>query len=711
MHRRTVQSPAAPPRPESVPLPDLLDRAVVAAFAALVVARPLVAGDDPGRLRLTSPGGPLSFNLCLFGVLVAALLWRAAYGRTRPIRLSVVALLLANIANVGVVAWLSSQMGDRYARPGVFVFWEWVAVAVALLLTRWVVPSLSDGRGLLNVLLATAVSVAGLGIYQALSHHLGLPTSDVGMPQSVHDLAGDDEFYPDLNRPPPQSTTPRGTFDSTETFLVYLFLMLPAAVAVSRARRGTAWARWVPAVPVVLILGAVAALLGRPFEVERHLDAAVNLIGEHPWLGVGPGNFSRAAPGALAPHSAWLGLAATTGLVGLGVFVGALAAGALAFRRPADPDPWELPPAGPRWEFYLGGIAGLLLGFIWNAGAIPPEAPPDELFKLGASAVLRAILWFAAFALLETVRSAPKALIRAILIGLAFALLFGLLSDAPGRPTILFLVAVMLALAVSFRHSPEPARTEGTWTKPVLVAGVIAAVGLAVAFLVTAAVPGWATASAVREARMSSRHFPEAPAKRGRERPGPERANALSNAEGYLRGNILKPLTDAADRDPGNAPLLLEIARWQRPLWQYQLLTDREGAARIAKDTRQRAERAGQLDPRNLSWQRNLFEALLLYRRYSTAKEAERIVALNKLIAQIAEREPESEVPLRFRVVQMLLDRGEADTLEPEVTRLFELNRAEGHGHLAENQKEEVIQRSKKVLQKLPKALEEEWVR
>src|SRR5262245_14705804 len=148
MHRRTVQSPAAPARSESIPLPDLLDRAVVGTFAALVVARPLVAGDDPGRLRLTSPGGPLSFNLCLFGVLVAALLWRAAYGRARPIRLSVVALLLANIANVGVVAWLSSQMGDRYARPGVFVFWEGVAVAVGVLLMRWVVTWLSESRAM-----------------------------------------------------------------------------------------------------------------------------------------------------------------------------------------------------------------------------------------------------------------------------------------------------------------------------------------------------------------------------------------------------------------------------------------------------------------------------------------------------------------------------------------------------------------------------------
>src|SRR5262245_30811780 len=190
MHRRTVlTTPGRPAPAETVPLSALLDRAVVATFAALVVARPLVPGDDPGRLRLTTSGGPLSFNLCLFAVLLGAVLWRAAYGRSRPIRLELAALLLAG---VGVVAWASSQIVDRYARPGLFIGWEWVAVAVAFLLTRWLGSSLSDSRGFLNVLLATAVSVAGLGIYQSLSHHIGLPTTDLAIPSAVRELAGSD---------------------------------------------------------------------------------------------------------------------------------------------------------------------------------------------------------------------------------------------------------------------------------------------------------------------------------------------------------------------------------------------------------------------------------------------------------------------------------------------------------------------------------------
>src|SRR4051812_1706280 len=98
-----VRQPA--PLAPTVPLPALLDRALVGALAALAVARPLVAGDDPGRLRLTDGTGPVSFNLCVLVLLVAVALWRAAYARTRPAGWAVVPLLLAG---VGVAAYVSS---------------------------------------------------------------------------------------------------------------------------------------------------------------------------------------------------------------------------------------------------------------------------------------------------------------------------------------------------------------------------------------------------------------------------------------------------------------------------------------------------------------------------------------------------------------------------------------------------------------------------
>ncbi|MBO0700408.1 MAG: hypothetical protein J2P46_18570, partial [Zavarzinella sp.] len=433
MHRQAAR--AAPASKPSPPVSLILDRTLVGSLAALVVARPLAAGDDPGRLRLTSGTGPVSFNLCVFLVLVGAVLYRAAYGRRRPLlRWAVVPILFAG---VGVVAFVSSQQGDRYARPGLFVAWEWGAVAAGVFLTRWLVPSGSDSRGLMNALLATAVSVAGLAVYQAVGDRLDLPTMDVVVPPESATLAGDDEFYPQLNRPLTPPTGPKGTFDSAETLLAFLFLVLPAALATYRARRTSWWGRWAVAIPGALIVAAVAVLLGRPFGgTSESWRAAADLIMAHPLLGVGPENFSRSATDALAPPSAWLGLAATTGIIGLGLFVLAVLFAFRAGLRSTPPAAEEPPVAGPRWEFYFGGVAGLLLGFLWTFGETPAEAPAGEVFKLGAAAVFRAILWFTAFALLESIRPAPRDLGRAALGGVAFVLAFGLFSNAPGRPTV-----------------------------------------------------------------------------------------------------------------------------------------------------------------------------------------------------------------------------------------------------------------------------------
>lgn len=705
-----MQRPNRLPGPKPVPLPPLFERALVGAFAALVVARPLVPGDDPERLRLTTSGGPVSFTLCMLLVLIGFAVWRVASGRGRPATWPLVPLLLVG---VGVAAFASSQLKDRYARPGVFVAWEWLALAVAVYLTRRLTTSIGDSRGLLNAILATAVSVGGLAVYQATADRLGLPTVDVVAPPENIPLAGDDEFYPELNRPPGPSKQPRGTFDSPETLFIFLVLVLPTALAFAKARRTSAWRRWVVAVPLVLIAAAAAALWARPFgDMQGRWSAPFGLVVKHPILGVGPGNFSRLAPDVLTPHAAWLGLAATTGLVGLGLLAATVVIAMREARPVTGPDPVGPPAAGARWEFYLGGMAGLVLGFVWSFGAMPAEAPPAEVFRLGASAIGRAVLWFAAFALLETFLPTRAMLGRAILVGAGLVLVFGLVSDAPGRPTILFPLFVLLALGANVRLALVPALADGGWTRPVRVARVFAVAGLAVAQLVTAALPAWATADSVRQARMASRLYPDRHREIERARPGPERATALTRARGFLLESIIGPLREASDRDPGNAALQLELARWRRPLWEYQLTADPANAARVADDIRRAGERAHQLDPHNLAAQRGLFEALALFRKNSSTRAAERIAQLNRRIELLAQRDPDLEVPLRFRVVQMLLDvREREDVIRPEITRLFELDRAGSHGRMTPEQKAELIEKAKAAMRNVPPIVLEEWTR
>jgi hypothetical protein len=703
------RKPHQAPEPVPVAIPLLLDRILVGAFAALVVARPLVAGDDPGRLRLTSGSSAVSFNFCLFLVLLGAILWRAAYGRGLGIRSAVVPVLLAG---VGVAAFVSSQLGDRYARPGIFIAWEWIALSAAVLLTRGLVSSIADSRGLLNVLLATAVSVAGLGVYQALSDSVGLPTVDVTVPPESVTLAGDDEFYPVLNRPIAMVKTTRGTLDSPESLLLFMFLMLPAGLALARAGRGDSRGRWAVAIPVVLAAGAVAALLAGPFEIKGNpWSAGFDQVGRNPILGIGPGNFSRVAPDVLVPHSAWLGLAATIGLVGFGLFTVAVVLALRASWPPLASDKPEPLPTKTRWEFYLGGIGGLILGFVWLVGDMPAEAPPNEIFKLGASAIIRAVLWLGAFALLETVRANPRALCRAILVGVTFVFGFGLVSDSAGLPTLLFPMWVMLALAMNFRDGAPAVVPEGKWTRPILLTGVTAALGLAIVFFVMAALPAWATSSGVRQARMSSRNFAEKYRQVGLARSGPERANAHTAASRVLAYNILNPMLEAAFRDPGNAALWLEISHWRRPLWEYELRADPEAALRVADQTLRAADRADRLDAKNPAAKRNLFEALLLFRDRSSVLETERVFVLKRLVGQLAERDPTTEVLLRYRLLIVQLDRGGADELKPEITMLFELNRQKDRGQLTADQKLELINQAKRVMRDLPTKVLEEWAR
>jgi hypothetical protein len=712
MNRQTPKVAEPPAKP--IPFPLIFERVLVGAVAALVVARPLVTGDDAGRLRLTSGGGPVSLNLCLLIVLVAAGAYRLAYTGSRPSRWDfMVAPLL--LIGIGVTAFASSRLGDRDARPGLFISWEWIALGVAVYLVRRVTASTHDSHGLLNVLLASAVSIGGLGIYQWLASPIGLPTLDVAPPELRPELAGNDEFYPELNRPAGDLRPVRGTFDSPETLLMFMFLTLPAGLVIARAGRRTNRGRLLLFVPGVLTIAAAATLLGGAFDTQRRpWSSAFELIGQFPAFGVGPGNFTRMVSAAGHAHSAWLELAATTGLVALGLFAVAVAVAiwqAWPCRAPITDD---TPPAATRWEFQLGGAAGLALGFVWAFGEMPAEAPSTEVFTLGAAAVFRAILWFAAFALLETARPSPKGLCKAILTGVAFVLIYGLVSEAPGRSTLLFPAFVLLAIAANLRGR-LPERPDNRWAKPWRVIGILFALGLTIAYLVTACLPAWSTASAVRQARMASRHFPERDREVDRAPAGPMRANALIAARGYLLANIIFPLKDAAERDPQNAALWLEIARWQRPLLRYQFFTEPQRAGKLTLDMLETAERARRLDPNSPAANRNQFETLITFRRRAFTRDPELASALNylrALIEQISYREPEQEVPLRYRVVQALLDRREdSGDVRAEVTTLLRLNREEGspHGSLTPEQRADIIDRALRVIKNVPKEVGEEW--
>jgi O-antigen ligase len=152
-------------------------------------------------------------------------------------------------------------------------------------------------------------------------------------------------------------------------------------------------------------LGVVAEFLG-PFDVrtvdvtaenwsvvERmaHWQAAWKMFLDHPWVGIGPGNYATVydryyLPGWLEPlghaHNYYLNLAAETGIIGLAgylvVLVLAFRAAVLGLRGP-----------NPFWRAVALGVLGSLVAIALHSGF-------DNLFVHGVSVQIGALIGLAA---------------------------------------------------------------------------------------------------------------------------------------------------------------------------------------------------------------------------------------------------------------------------------------------------------------------------
>lgn len=716
-----MTSPAARPLPAFLTA-GLGDRVLLGALAALIVARPLVHGDDPGRLRLTTSGGAMTFNLCVWLVFLGFAVWRVVIVRSQRGLGGYSSVFTPMLLLVAIMVIRSS---DAYRRPSEFVFWELVTLAPVYFITRQLAGRVADRRGLVNVFLASAVSVAAIGVVQRVGPVIGMPSTEPVIVDARPGLVGDDEFQAVLNSAATPAGPVHGTLESPEAYLVFLLIALPLAVAMSRS----AGSRFKIALPVMLIGGVLAVFAGPAFSttVATSYSAGFRLFWDNLGTGVGGGNFSRAAgDGNVASGSAWLTMLATLGLMGCGVL--AMSVGLMHFLLPLiikppallaqamsmlPPLPEEPEPShGTRWEFYLGGIAGLLGGFVLAVGQMPAESPVWEVYKIGGYAVGRGVVWLAAFGLLERLRPTPAAIKSGLLAGLGVVILAGVFSEAAMSATILFPAVVLLTMLVAVEEQRID-MIERPWTRPVGVAAAVVTSAIVVYYLLTAAAPAWATADAVRKARMASRLYPDVERQIELAKNNIERANARTKAVNFLNGQILNPLRAAAERDPNNAALLLEIARWERPLWRQLLYVDPAAAAQLGRDILKRADKAAKLDPKNIAGEQAILEALFLYRKESNSKPAERLEAFNNHLAKVAERMPTLEVPYRHRMVMTLLTAGDAEGVEPEIAKLFRLNRVDGqpHGAMTDAQRQEVIDRAKATIQNPPKELLDDWTR
>jgi hypothetical protein len=688
----------------------VLRRVLLGALVALLVARPAAVGEDPGKLLLVDATSGLVLGLGWFLLGLVAAVGRLRYragdwgGYTTAALLGVVALLFAGASFAAsyrhpayLAAWdattvlvafvLVRQLATEPAEGGKLTA-VLLATAVSLAVPALYASIAAALHGPTLQLAAAPIVLEQQGLPETLRHEL-LPLA-INEPGARGLLERPDTFAGWLILLLPAAGAVlavawRAQALQREAALVVAVVL---AVALVLTRQVTAVVALLIVVAVLgvrsrgelkarprlgLILTAVGlALLGLTVlhrygpsgpTTERvsadlrdrgaAMTAAFETFRERPVLGVGPANVSRymarhtpadAAEVSSEAGSAPLQVAAAGGALGLVALAAVLVLFVRQLRRGGEESaPVE---TGRRTEFTIGGAVGLLGEFLLRAIDVPATEPPPVILQLGLADAIRAGVWFAAFAFFDALigrRAAPR---RALLVGAAAVLVFGLVSGAPLLPALATPLAVVAALALPRPPRPAGEAPAGPWLERTIP--VTAAVVLALGFVVQAAAPGVQAGPDLKSARRTARVYLDQDYRRGRSGTAGGRLNALN----HIEGTILPALRSAERADPGDAALALELAEWLREHTRLGGAADWHTALRAA-------QRARFLDPQGVG---GLWEELeiRLARGPELGLLGEFFEDQNKLIDELTARDPSAEARLHDRLAEKLADYREA---------------------------------------------------
>jgi hypothetical protein len=225
-------------------------------------------------------------------------------------------------------------------------------------------------------------------------------------------------------------------------------------------------------------------------------------------------------------------------------------------------------------------MLGLLLGFVLRVQESVPEAIIPEAINAG----LRAVVWFAAFALFESVRWTARGRAAALAAGVLALLLNLCVSGGIGFPSVAgpLLVCVALALA-ALRPAPVAWLSRQRW---LLTFPVPVLVGVVLVYLVFAFLPVTSSTSASRRALSYGLAFFADMDKKDSERE-------IKEPAAFVRGNVLGLLEEAVRDDPENARAHVLLASWYGRVYRL-FAPHRDEWAQLALA---QATRAQQLDP------------------------------------------------------------------------------------------------------------------
>jgi len=388
----------------------------------------------------TSVGG-LNLTLMEPAVGLAVTAWLLRGARVRSLRIWPSGLLVAQL--VVLALFLASSLAGEERGPSLKDTIKWVELVLVFVLTvdeardaraaRWVVLALTGAAaleacyGLFQFVTRRGPDFFAIGPFMRAFGHFGQPNPFAGYLGTALPLALAVAFLL------PRDALARWTRPAAAVLALGVgvsfsrgaWLGIALAVAVMLAIVSERSRRWLlPLAAAALLLGVLGTLdvlppvIGErlgiiaeyfgPFDVRRvdltpenwsvvermaHWQAAWEMFLDHPWFGIGPGNYATAyddyyLPGWLEPlghaHNYYLNLAAETGVFGLG---GYLVTVVLAFRAAIR----GLHGADPFWRAVAVGVLGGLV-------AIGLHSAFDDLYVHGVSVQIAALLGLAQIA-------------------------------------------------------------------------------------------------------------------------------------------------------------------------------------------------------------------------------------------------------------------------------------------------------------------------
>lgn len=340
--------------------------------------------------------------------------------------------------------------------------------------------------------------------------------------------------------------------------------------------------------------------------------ATWQMIREQPWLGVGPGNFGRHYPQYMSekdyeevqdPHNFALELWALCGFFGMTALLLALASIFLKIRARSVSEGQSLADASGSdgasqrtpWEFYLGGMAGLILGFLlssWHQSA-------DEKLLGGVAAGARSLFWFPAFALFFSLRWSGSIRTLALGAGIAVLLLNLCLSGGISIPAVAQLLwiiaAIVLAPAASVPADRKASGSLGFLMRflPIPILG-----GLGLLYSTMFVEPVATGAHLARLALHAENYLPVLNDPTYAGVPEDIKTRIRRNPPSFVEQSVLRPLELAAEANPGDSRYRLSLANYTGVLWQL-VRNDPRFSESIRDQARAHALDCQRMDPLN----------------------------------------------------------------------------------------------------------------